>query len=208
MSTPHPLRCRCGKFQAEVRHPERGMRAVCYCRDCQAFAHFLGLPPGMLDAHAGTEIVAVRPRDVRFVQGAEHLACMSLGPKGLVRWFTSCCRTPIGNTPRDVRLAHVGLVHTALESTGSDLARTFGPVRMRVNRQGAQGRPEASPPLTFFAAIARYMTALAWARVSGNYRTNPFFDAATGRPRVEPQVLSPEEHRKLKSAVSLAGEPG
>ena len=205
MAMPFPLRCRCGKFQAEVMHPERGTRAVCYCKDCQAFAHFLGLPPGMLDAQGGTEIVAVQPRNVRFVQGVEHLTCMSLTPRGTVRWFTSCCRTPIGNTPRDLGLSHVGLVHTALESAGTDLTRTFGPVRMRVNRQSAHGRPEGSPPLTFFAAIARYMATLAWSRVSGKYKANPFFDPASGRPRVDPQVLSPEEHRTLKSAVSVAG---
>lgn len=205
MSSSHPIRCRCGKFQALVDHPGRGTRAVCYCRDCQAFAHFLGNPPGMLDAHGGTDIVAVRPRDVRFVQGVEHLACMSLSPKGTLRWFTSCCRTPVGNTARDWKVSHVGLVHTALESDRRDLAADFGPVRMRVNRQGAHGKPEAARPLTFFAAIARYMAGLAWSRASGKYRVNPFFDGA-GEPKVQPQVLSLEEHRRLKAQVDAAAQ--
>jgi hypothetical protein len=150
--------------------------------------------------------VAVRPRDVRLLQGTEHLACMSLSPKGTLRWFTTCCRTPIGNTPRDRGLSHVGLVHTAHEGAGADLDAAFGPVRMRVNRQSAHGGPpEASPRIGFLASILRYMAGLAWARASGKYRDNPFFDAATGRPRAEPQVLSLEEHRRLKSAVAAAG---
>jgi hypothetical protein len=205
MATPVPLRCRCGRFQAEVDHPGRGTRAVCYCKDCQAFAHFLGLPPGMLDAHGGTDIVAVRPRDVRFLQGVEQLACRSLTPRGTLRWFTACCRTPIGNTPRDLRLSHVGLVHTALETPGADLGAAFGPVRMRVNRQSAHGRPPASPRVAFAASLLRYLSGLAWSRVSGRYRANPFFDPQSGRPRAEPQVLSVEEHRKVKAQVAAAG---
>jgi hypothetical protein len=204
MATPFPLRCRCGQFQAEVTDPGRGTRAVCYCKDCQAFAHFLGLPPGMLDAHGGTDVVAVPPRDLRFVQGAEQLACMSLTPRGTLRWFTSCCRTPIGNTPRDPRLSHVGLVHTALERPGADLGAAFGPVRMRVNRQSARGKPPASPRIAFAASLLRYLSGLAWSRVSGRYRANPFFDAGSGQPRAQPKVLSVEEHRKLKAEVAAA----
>ena len=206
LTTPHPLRCRCGQFQAEVDHPERGTRAVCYCRDCQAFAHFLGPPPGMLDRHGGTEVVAVRPGDVRFLQGVEHLGCMSLSPNGMLRWFTTCCRTPVGNTPRDIRLAHVGLVHTVLATAGRDPGASFGPVRMRVNRRSAHGEPEAAPPLAFFAAIARFPGRLAWSWLSGNYKANPFFDAATGQPLVAPRVLSLEERRRLDGAVAAAGE--
>jgi hypothetical protein len=203
--TTHPIRCRCGQFQAEVANPEQGTRAVCYCKDCQAFAHFLGLPAGMLDPFGGTDIVAVRPGNVRLLAGEEHLACMSLTPKGTLRWYTRCCRTPVGNTPRDMRLAHVGLVHTALEAPGQDLTPAFGPVKMRVNRQSAHGTPPASPPVTFLVALASYLSRLLWARATGKYKANPFFDGATGRPRVEPQVLSAEEHRALKAAVAAAG---
>ena len=201
MSAPHPVRCRCGSFRAEVVHPERGTRAVCYCKDCQAFAHFLGPPPGMLDAHGGTDIVAVSPRHVRLLQGAEHLACMSLTPKGTLRWFTSCCRTPIGNTPRDMRLSHLGLIHTALEGEGRDLDAAFGPVRLRANRQSAHGRPPASSNLRSFTTILRYVARLAVARIGGRYRSNPFFDPATGQPRAAPQVITLEEHRRLKALV-------
>jgi hypothetical protein len=39
-----PLRCRCGHVRGvEIRvSPSSGLRLVCYCKDCQAFARFLG----------------------------------------------------------------------------------------------------------------------------------------------------------------------
>jgi hypothetical protein len=86
MDNSHPIRCRCGAFRAQVSRPDLGTRAVCYCRDCQAFARFLGLPEGMLDAMGGTDIVVVRPRHVSFTQGQEQLTCMSLSETGTLRF--------------------------------------------------------------------------------------------------------------------------
>jgi len=188
MKTTHPIRCRCGAFEAKVLDPESGTRAICYCKDCQAFAHFLDLPAGMLDSAGGTDIVAVRPRNVEFLHGVEKLTCMSLSATGPLRWYTTCCRTPVGNTPRDYRQSHVGLIHSCLESGGASMNDAFGPVRMHVNVKSAKGKPGESSRLGFFAAVLRYLGALAWSRLSGRYRVNPFFDS-TGRPRVEPQVL-------------------
>jgi hypothetical protein len=189
MAADHPIRCRCGQFRARVAHPQRGVRAICYCRDCRAYAHFLGPPEGMLDAHGGTEVVVVRPATVSFDAGAEHLGCMSLSPRGTLRWFARCCGTPIGNLPRDIRLAHLGLIHTCLEQAGPALDASFGPVRMKVNRASAQGDPGGVPLLGFALAGARYAASMAWSRVSGGYRSNPFFDAGSGAPCVEPQVI-------------------
>jgi hypothetical protein len=203
MTTPHPIRCRCGDFAAELSRPELGTRAVCYCRDCQAFAHFLGPPPGMLDELGGTDIVAVSPRHLRFTRGAEHLASMSLTPNGTLRWYTSCCRTAIGNTPRDWRRSHVGLIHGCLDAGGSGLDAAFGPVRMRVNVHGAHGKPEHNSRLAFAFAVLRYLRSLAWSRLSGRYRVNPFFTDG-GAPRAAPRVLSPDERAALSLAVQAA----
>ncbi len=171
---------------------------MCYCRDCQAFARFLGLPPGMLDALNGTDIVAVRPRFVSITSGREHLTCMSLSPNGILRWYTSCCKTPIGNTPRDLKVSHVGLIHSCLETGAASLDASFGPVRMRVNGRSANGKAPANSPLTFGWAIARYLASMAWTRCTRGYTVNPFFDVATGQPVVQPQVVSKEERATLR----------
>ena len=198
----HPVRCRCGKLQGEISHAELGIRAVCYCHDCQAFAHFLGTAEEILDPLGGTEIVAIAPRCVSFTAGTEHLACMSLTEQGIFRWYANCCRTPIGNTPRDRKLSHVGLIHACLRAAGSSLADSFGAVQMRVHRQGAKTSAPAAPVTAFMLAGLRFVGSLAWSRVSGKYRQNPFFDAATGRPRVAPRVLSKAEHERLKTTVA------
>jgi hypothetical protein len=200
MTSGHPIRCRCGKLQGEISHPERGVRGVCYCRDCQAFAHFLGDPQEILDSLGGTEVIAIPPRWVSITAGSEELVCMSLTEHGTLRWYADCCRTPIGNTPRDVKFSHLGLFPACLGST-STLDSAFGPVRMRVNRQSAKGRAPAAPVPTFVMALVRYGGLLAWSRISGKYRQNPFFDATTGLPLVPPRVLSKAEHEKLMNAV-------
>jgi hypothetical protein len=38
----HSLQCRCGTLKGRVCRSHVANRCVCYCRDCQAFAHFLG----------------------------------------------------------------------------------------------------------------------------------------------------------------------
>lgn len=190
---PHPLRCRCGRLRAQVLDPHRGTRAVCYCRDCQAFAHFLGPPEGMLDPLGGTDIVALRPRQVVFTSGVENLACMSLSPKGTLRWYAGCCNTPVGNTPRDRKVSHVGLVHSCLDWDGADMDTSFGAVVMRVNAQSARGTPPKASMVGFLGAVGGYLGSLLWSRISGQYRANPFFDATGNAPRVAPRVLSPAE---------------
>ncbi|MDB5853988.1 MAG: hypothetical protein JWR22_2029 [Herminiimonas sp.] len=204
MKSTQAIRCKCGAFEAALLYPKRGTRAVCYCRDCQAFAHFLGLPDGMLDGAGGTDIVAVSPRTVQFVRGVENLACMSLSRNGTLRWYTSCCHTPVGNTPRDTRLSHLGLVHTCMDFSGVSMDDSFGPVRMYVNGKSATGKPGRSSRVGFFAAILRYLGAVAWSRLSGGYRVNPFF-TSSGRPRVEPRVLSHGERASLVDVVRAQG---
>jgi len=70
----HPLQCRCGILKGYVVHSAGVNRCVCYCSDCQAFAHFLGRPSEILDAQGGTDVIQTRPANVTFTQGPESLA--------------------------------------------------------------------------------------------------------------------------------------
>lgn len=155
----------------------------------------------MLDAFGGTEAIIVSPASMTVVEGIEQLACMSLSPRGTLRWFTACCRTPIGNTPRNRRIAHLALVHDCLESEAATVDESFGAVRMKVNRQSAHGDPGGTPVVPFAFAAVRYAATMAWNRLSGGYRDNPFFDAPTGAPRVEPRVISRAERDALMTRV-------
>ena len=48
----HRWHCRCGKLAGEVDVNTTVNRGICYCKDCQAFAYFLGAPDAfsMLEA--------------------------------------------------------------------------------------------------------------------------------------------------------------
>lgn len=199
----HPLSCACGTLKGALRHPGKAGRGICYCKDCQAFARFLGKPGEILDPMGGTDVVATLGQRVTISEGREALACMSLSPKGTLRWYASCCNTPIGNTLRNYRLPYVGLVHSCLESAGARMDDAFGPSRMRVNTGSAIGNAKPqSTPLRTAAAVVRVAAALAGARVTGGYRRTPFFDTS-GEPVVQPTVLTREE-RARSERVSRA----
>jgi len=196
----HPLQCRCGTLKGYVSHPERASRGACYCRDCQAYAHFLGRAADILDDKGGTDVVATLPKYVTFTQGFEALACMSLTEDGLLRWYARCCNTPIGNTRRDYRVSFVGLVHTCLEDASRSLESSFGPVRMRVNTKSAKGEMRTMP-ISTIAAILLFMIALIRARLDGSYKRTPFFQPDRGTPVIPSKVLTRNERERVMDAV-------
>ena len=199
----HPLQCQCGALKGFVAQPRSANRAVCYCKDCQAFAHFLGRVDEILDERGGSDVIQTLPKNVTFTHGIEALACMRLSPKGLLRWYASCCNTPIGNTLASSKMSFIGLVHTCLENSGKPLNDSFGPVRARVGTESAKGDPK---PKT-----AGLPTMILWfirttlkSRINGDYKRSPFFAADTGAPIVTPRVLSLAERTTLVNAVLAA----
>ena len=187
----HPLRCRCGTFRGHLERSASATRAVCYCKDCQAFARFLGTP-GVVDADGGTEVVASLPKHVHFTAGVDALSCLSLSERGLLRWYASCCNTPIGNTPRNFKLPYVGLIHACFEGGSPGIETTFGPRRIAVNTQSARNAVRSTPLATAVRVVVLIAAALA-DRLGGTYRQNPFFAAATGAPIRDVRVLAKAE---------------
>ncbi|GAA0741326.1 DUF6151 family protein [Ideonella azotifigens] len=205
MNPPHLLRCRCGTVSGLLSHGERANRCVCYCKDCQAFAHFLGEPQRVLDPLGGSEVIATSPAWLRFTQGREALACMSLTEGGMLRWYTRCCRTAIGNTPRNHKFSYIGLLHSCLQSDPTHtLAASFGPLRMQLNRQSArqtQGPVPSASALSTTWAMLRIARMVAGARIGGSYLHTPFFDVHSGTPLAQRQVLSSAEYARLQQRV-------
>jgi Family of unknown function (DUF6151) len=187
-----PLRCACGQVKGHLESPHRAGRATCYCHDCQAFARFLGRPEATLNALGGTDIVATSPRFVRFTAGTDRLQCMSLGPRGLLRSYAGCCRTPIGNTPRNPKMSYVGLVHNCLAGSPAEKDAAFGPARLAVNPKSASGRVAATP-LPMLLAALKILRNVGGSRLNGTYRQNPFFRSGTDEPIVPPQELTAEQ---------------
>ncbi len=191
------LRCDCGSIGGRIDAPHRAGRAICYCRDCRAWARWLGRAPRTLDAAGGTDVVATTPRLVRLERGTEHLRCVSLAPHGLFRWYADCCRTPIGNTPRDPKLSYVGLVRDCIAATPEALDAAVGPPLTRVSADSALSRLDPTPMHTLRAAL-KIAIEVGRSRLGGGWRENPFFRPGTDEPLVAPTVLKPQERDALR----------
>jgi hypothetical protein len=145
-----PLRCRCGHVRGVANEvaPHSGFRFVCYCQDCQAFARFLE-QPDVLDTAGGTDIFHLPASRVKLKTGTDAVRCLHLSSK-VFRWYTDCCRTPIGNTAGP-RFPVIGLIHSFMsldtdgrtrdEMLGAPLCRIFR--RMRLRRARSASLPSA-----------------------------------------------------------------
>ncbi|WP_460857217.1 DUF6151 family protein [Rheinheimera gaetbuli] len=193
----HSIQCKCGTLRGEVDCSGTHNRIICYCTDCRAFAGFLGNAPDVLDQQGGTEIVQIAQSHLRFLQGEECLAAVRLSERGMLRWYASCCDTPIGNTMANAKVAFIGLIHSCLSA--ERINDDFGSKVALVNTDTALGKPQPKQR-GLLGVIARFMWIVLTSRISGSYKTSPLFDAA-GLPRVAPKILSAEELAALKNAA-------
>jgi hypothetical protein len=204
------IRCTCGAVQGLAREVSgnAGNHVVCYCDDCQAFAHFLGRAPDILDAHGGTQIFQMSPAMLAFTAGTDRLACVRLTSKGLLRWYAECCKTPIGNTLATSKLPFVGLIHLCIEKPSADasLEAALGPIQVRGFRRFAKGDPATIPanaiPLPLLAL--RFGGRMLKWKLRGDSQRSPFFEVETGRPVASPRVLGESEHAEVRRAVGGA----
>lgn len=195
-----PLRCRCGHTRGVASNisPSSGLRFVCYCKDCQAFAHFLDRAD-VLDTAGGTDIFHMPPGRVRFTTGTDALRCLRFSSK-VLRWYTECCRTPIANTPAAPGFPVVGMIHSIMdhEANGRSQAEVLGPPLCRIYERSAVGplSPNAPGPLSAGVFARRASKLLGW-WMRGLSRPTPFFDDRTGAPHAVPRVLTESERAAL-----------
>jgi Family of unknown function (DUF6151) len=195
-----PLRCRCGHVRglASEVSPSTGCRVVCYCKDCQAFAHFLDRAD-VLDAVGGTDIFQMPPARLKLTAGTDAVRCLRLSGKGIFRWYADCCHTPIGNTVGP-RFPLIGVIHAFMDHAAAGRSRdeALGPPLCRIYERSAVGPlpPTAPEPASLRIFAGRGLTMLGW-WVRGLARPNPFFDDRTGAPLSSPRVLTPGERAAL-----------
>lgn len=190
-----PLKCRCGAVRGEMQPARAYVRATCYCKDCRAYARFLERAD-VLDDAGGTDVVPTAPATVRLTSGIEHVACMSLSPKGTLRWYAKCCRTPLGNTSRNAGLPYLGLVTACLDATPQQLDAAFGPAGRCVLNTGSATAPVRGTPLAFAWGGVGIMAGILSARVRGE-RASPFLDG-DGQWLREPEVITREQRVALE----------
>ncbi len=193
----HPIQCKCGTVRGQVAGLGTHSRIICYCTDCRAFAGFVGQAPAVLDQQGGTEIVQIAQSRLRFLQGEACLAAVRLSEHGMLRWYASCCGTPIGNTMANAKVSFIGLIHSCLSA--ERINDDFGSKVALVNTDSALGKPQPKQR-GLFGVIARFIWIVVTSRIGGAYRKSPLFDVS-GLPKVAPKILSTEELARLKSAI-------
>ena len=184
------LRCDCRSVVGEISGATHRSttRLVCYCDDCQRFAAVLGVADRVLDEYGGTEVLHISPARVTLTQGSSEIACLRLSPRGIFRWYATCCSTPIGNTLPTAAMPFLSLIHTCVHVDNGTLYDVVGPVHSRLQGRFAIGGtpPGVHPKIPFTAVFRAARKSLGW-WVRGDGRRSPFFDGS-GRPIVEPQV--------------------
>lgn len=200
MSVVVPLKCQCGEVRGAALDvtPTSGIRVVCYCDDCQVYAYALDRA-AVLDANGGTDIYQLWPSRLRIEAGGEHLRCLRLSEKGLLRWYAGCCGSPVGNTPAAVKVPCVGVVHTFMDhaAIGRSREELLGPparIQGRFARGSGASDVHRSVPVRFMARSVSFLFR-GWR--AGAYSPSPFFVADSKRPAVEPKVLTSAERRAL-----------
>lgn len=194
--------CMCGKISGRVEKASSNTinRIRCYCRDCQAGAYLTG-GEKVLDSHGGTEIYQTSPALISFDHGLENIGCTRLAEKGLLRWHSTCCNTAIANTLEDRKFAFVGLVHICVKSPEMGVMRDqlIGAQIFDVNTDGAKNGPvkRVGQRRTIFKILSGVIKA----KITGTYKKNPFFDAASGEPIAKPRILTGEESAALYQKI-------
>lgn len=200
------LACQCGEVRGRLETvPSRTTRCVCFCRDCRAFAHALDRAADVLDARGGTEVVQMVPGALHIDQGREHIALLQLAENGLLRWYTSCCNSPIGNTLRTTRFPFIGVIDSFLtEDARVELQRRV-PLHAHVYTQFAHDaedgearrvRSDEEPLGGTGIVLRRIVKIILSARLKRDARRSPLFDEA-GNPVCRPKVLVEQERERL-----------
>lgn len=173
------LRCRCGNVRGRASGvTARSVnRAICYCDDCQAFAHHLSRSD-LLDAQGGSDIVQLPPAAISILQGHEHIAGLRLAPKGLYRWYATCCSTPLGNTVSPA-IPFIGIVTAAFDLAGATVDQTFGKPVGAIKGEFAIGEAPAGSRGIRFPILARSIAKVLGWKLSGLTWPHPFFVSAS-----------------------------
>ncbi len=198
MTTEAELRCRCGEVRGRVADasPRTVNRVICYCDDCQAFAHQLGRAD-LLDVHGGSDIVQVAPASLTFLQGQHRIAGLRLTPKGLFRWYASCCNTPLGNTLSPA-IPFVGVIAQAFDNGAQKPDDVFGRPIGAVRGKYAIGDPPAGSMGIGLSIMAHTIRMLLGWRVRGRAWPHPFFNRDTRAPIYPLSVLSHSQRESLR----------
>ncbi|GIT90316.1 hypothetical protein JANAI62_02010 [Jannaschia pagri] len=173
--------CRCGSLRGEITDvsPAAYTNILCHCADCRsAYTHL-----GLADPEKVGILQTTQDR-IKITEGGEALQVFRLSGRGALRWYASCCDTPLFYTPLKARAVHVGVNTDRLDTPDAltpPMSEAYIPTADGKTRHKGVGR-----------MVTRMVTRMAAKNLNGEWRDTPFFDDS-GAPALPPQVLTREE---------------
>ncbi|WP_282076478.1 DUF6151 family protein [Epibacterium ulvae] len=187
------LSCDCGKVTAvaSLEAVKAATRVTCFCGDCRAADTYLRRESEaqITPKASGIELLHMSPDGLLFTNGIEHIRVFRLSKRGPLRWYTTCCNTPIATT-----LPKPDIPLCALQLRFCKHPETLGPARVKAFVPQKNGPPRTEGVMQFGMALVNRIVS---ARLSGRWKENPFFNMETKTPVSEPVVLSQKERAAL-----------
>ena len=193
--------CRCGgvRWAVEETSPRNGIRYICHCDDCQVYAQYLGSAREKLDAHGGTDAYQLPASQIELQTGKNLLACVQVTRRPLLRWYCGQCRTAVANTYHTSKLSFVSLPLGPKQDAERD--RVLGPPSGHAWTKFGWGDLSKVKQVNIPAMLWRIGSRIISARLSGDFRANPFFDRATAQPVATPLRLTQKQRAELDEQV-------
>lgn len=173
------LECSCGTVKGNITvAPKSFFHVHCLCSDCQAFATHLNNADKILDEHGGSELFQTYPDLMEITEGQDKIGGLQLKPKGLYRWYTTCCNMPLANTMSSSNIPFVGVSVKLMKFVNEqEKLDAIGPVTLKAFGKSAIGEmpKDTHPkfPLSFMPKMLRFMF---WGMFKKRNNPSPFFN--------------------------------
>lgn len=189
--------CACGKVAGTLIDvgPGNGDRIVCHCSDCQNFTRHFGAADRILGPYGGTDLYQGRCAKMRLVKGAEHLSCLHLTDKPTLRWYASCCQTPMFNTYANGRVPYVTALLANCDQ--AQVEPMIGPVRGHLFLPKDDDILPDAPRMSMGKLMRRFFKRMVRDLISGDRRRSALFDPITLEPISPPYRLTKAEQSAL-----------
>ncbi len=183
------LKCSCGKVRGKTKNVNErsGTRIMCCCDDCQSFAQYLNQESSVLDQYGGTDIFQMPISNIKITEGIEQISSVKLSEKGLYRWYTKCCNTPIGNS-MGPGVPFIGIIHNFMDNA-STLDEELGKSRGHIQTKFARKEVPTVLKGSSIKIIIRSLSKLLLWKVKGLNKPSVFFDD-NGKPIAKPNILN------------------
>ena len=188
--------CACGTVAGTITDvgPKQGDYVYCHCTDCQAVPKLLGAEERILERAGGTALYQTSCARLSLASGKDKLAGVHMTDKPTLRWYASCCDTPLFNTYANGKLPYTTILLANCDEAGR---AALGEPRGHLHLADAPGETDDLKPMSMAALLRSYFKRLVKDLFSGDRRRNPLFDPKTLEPIATPRRLTPGERAAL-----------